>query len=106
MPKVRRPDLRFLTALTNFQLPDIFFDWFKDLTGQSPSAKVLTHCRRELMHAIWRLLLDGELLRRASMGSLSCVPTVSREDFTSGFLLIRRIIQRSESFNPCCKIPG
>ncbi|KAF7359981.1 hypothetical protein MVEN_00725000 [Mycena venus] len=44
------------------KLPDIFHDFFKALTGDAPSADVLTHCRRELMHAIWRLLLDDEFL--------------------------------------------
>ncbi|KAK7054049.1 hypothetical protein R3P38DRAFT_2500851 [Favolaschia claudopus] len=43
-------------------LPDNFHDFFKDLTGHAPSGDVLTHCRRELMHAIWRLLLDDEFL--------------------------------------------
>ncbi|KAF7359835.1 hypothetical protein MVEN_00708900 [Mycena venus] len=50
------------------QLPDDFFDWYKDQTGHSPSADVLTHCRRELMHAIWKKLLDGEFLEACKHG--------------------------------------
>lgn len=34
----------------------------KALTGHGSPAEVLTHCRRELMHAIWHLLLDDEFL--------------------------------------------
>ncbi|KAJ7247385.1 hypothetical protein B0H12DRAFT_1211224 [Mycena haematopus] len=44
------------------KLPDSFHDYYKELTGHAPSAEVLTHCRRDLMHAIWRLLLDDEFL--------------------------------------------
>ncbi|KAJ7469129.1 hypothetical protein FB451DRAFT_1038834, partial [Mycena latifolia] len=49
-------------------LPDMFNDWFQKLTGKAPSADVLTHCRRELMHAIWRLLLDNEFLHAYEHG--------------------------------------
>ncbi|KAF7326767.1 hypothetical protein MVEN_02595700 [Mycena venus] len=56
------------------KLPDSFSDWFKDLTGQSPSAEVLTHCRRELMHAIWRLLLDGEFIEACKHGIVILCP--------------------------------
>ena len=33
-----------------------------DLTGTGPTADMLTHCRRELLHAIWMLLLDDEFM--------------------------------------------
>ncbi|KAJ7105539.1 hypothetical protein C8R44DRAFT_639016 [Mycena epipterygia] len=61
------------------KLPDNFFDWFKGETGHSPSAEVLTHCRRELMHAIWRLLLDGEFLEACEHGIVvECPDGISR----------------------------
>ncbi|KAJ7330330.1 hypothetical protein DFH08DRAFT_926009 [Mycena albidolilacea] len=50
------------------KLPDDFFDWFTGETGHAPSAEVLTHCRRELMHAVWRLLLDNEFLEACKHG--------------------------------------
>ncbi|KAJ7616888.1 hypothetical protein B0H17DRAFT_965405 [Mycena rosella] len=50
------------------KLPDAFHDYFQGLTGHAPSADVLTHCRRELMHAIWRLLLDDEFLEAYEHG--------------------------------------
>ncbi|KAK7025783.1 hypothetical protein R3P38DRAFT_3316409 [Favolaschia claudopus] len=40
----------------------------EDLTGHAPSGDVLTHCRRELMHAIWCLLLDDEFLEAYEHG--------------------------------------
>ncbi|KAJ7695466.1 hypothetical protein B0H17DRAFT_930752 [Mycena rosella] len=61
------------------KLPDDFFDWFFPETGHSPSAEVLTHCRRELMHAIWKLLLDGEFLEACKHGIVvECPDGVSR----------------------------
>ncbi|KAF7300934.1 hypothetical protein MIND_00656300 [Mycena indigotica] len=45
------------------KLPDSFSDWFKTQSGgDGPSGELLTHCRRELMHGIWRLLLDEEFV--------------------------------------------
>lgn len=32
------------------------------LTGEGPSPDVLTHCRRELMHAIWGQILDDDFM--------------------------------------------
>jgi hypothetical protein len=81
MPKVGR-----LFSFSSFpfahrisQLPDNFFDWYKAETGHSPSAEVLTHCRRELMHAIWKLLLDGEFLEACKHGIvIECPDGISR----------------------------
>ncbi|KAI0069553.1 hypothetical protein K474DRAFT_1610279 [Panus rudis PR-1116 ss-1] len=44
------------------KLPDAFHDWFLKETGHGVSADLLTHCRRELFHAIWAVLLDDEFL--------------------------------------------
>ncbi|KAG6815464.1 hypothetical protein H0H93_009743, partial [Arthromyces matolae] len=44
------------------KLPDSFNDFFESLAGQAPSADVLTHCRRELMHSVWKLILDDDFL--------------------------------------------
>ncbi|KAJ7101024.1 hypothetical protein C8R43DRAFT_1048129 [Mycena crocata] len=61
------------------KLPDDFFDWFSAETGHSPSAEVLTHCRRELMHAIWKLLLDGEFREACKHGIVvKCPDGISR----------------------------
>ncbi|KAJ7687114.1 hypothetical protein B0H17DRAFT_1203783 [Mycena rosella] len=61
------------------KLPDVFHDWFRALTGKAPPAEVLTHCRRELMHAIWRLLLDDEFLDAYEHGIvIKCADGISR----------------------------
>ncbi|KJA20606.1 hypothetical protein HYPSUDRAFT_141916, partial [Hypholoma sublateritium FD-334 SS-4] len=44
------------------KLPSSFWDFYLALTGDGPPEDVLTHCRRELMHAIWTLLLDKEFM--------------------------------------------
>jgi hypothetical protein len=36
--------------------------------GDAPSAELLTHCRRELMHAIWNILLDEEFIKACKHG--------------------------------------
>ncbi|KAI0070884.1 hypothetical protein K474DRAFT_1687288 [Panus rudis PR-1116 ss-1] len=52
------------------KLPDTFFDFIQKLSDGSngPSPEVLTHCRRELMHAVWSLLLDEEFLHAYKHG--------------------------------------
>ncbi|KAI0073432.1 hypothetical protein K474DRAFT_1603363 [Panus rudis PR-1116 ss-1] len=52
------------------KLPDTFFDFVQELSGGSngPAPEVLTHCRRELMHAVWCLLLDKEFLHAYKHG--------------------------------------
>ncbi|KAJ7679628.1 hypothetical protein B0H17DRAFT_944104, partial [Mycena rosella] len=61
------------------KLPDVFHDWFRALTGKAPPAEVLTHCRRELVHAIWRLLLDDEFLDAYEHGIvIKCADGISR----------------------------
>ncbi|TFY79546.1 hypothetical protein EWM64_g4464 [Hericium alpestre] len=41
-------------------LPDSFQDFFKTQTGKNASLEMITHCKRELMHAVWTLLMDNE----------------------------------------------
>jgi hypothetical protein len=51
------------------QLPDSFA---KELLAHniSPSPILITHCRRELFHAVWRLILDKEFLEAYEHGIL------------------------------------
>jgi hypothetical protein len=57
-----------------FQLPDAFHDYFTNLTGQGPSEDTLTHLRRELVHAIWKLILDDEFMHAYEHGIVIMCP--------------------------------
>ncbi|KDQ61191.1 hypothetical protein JAAARDRAFT_55886 [Jaapia argillacea MUCL 33604] len=41
-------------------LPDKFQDFVREASGKNARQPLVTHCRRELMHAIWQLLLDDD----------------------------------------------
>lgn len=60
--------------LTDQQLPDTFYDWYEKLTGHGRSGDIVTHCRRELMHAVWALLLDAEFLEAYEHGIVIELP--------------------------------
>ena len=45
-----------------FQLPNTLQDAYHKIFGKSTTADVLAHCKRELVHAIWELLLDTEFM--------------------------------------------
>ncbi|KAJ3526650.1 hypothetical protein NM688_g8235 [Phlebia brevispora] len=49
-------------------LPDTFQDWYRKVYNKAASASVLTHCKRELMQAIWLLLLDEEFMHAYEHG--------------------------------------
>ena len=44
------------------QLPDDFQDKYSFYFKEGSSDSMYTHCKRELMHAVWRLLLDGKFM--------------------------------------------
>ena len=44
------------------KLPDNFHDFYMSITGEGPPADVLTHCRRELMHNVLRLVFDDDFM--------------------------------------------
>ena len=50
------------------KLGDEIHDFYKEKFGKVPSAAMLTHLRRELTHAIWRLILDDDLMRAYTDG--------------------------------------
>ncbi|TCD64617.1 hypothetical protein EIP91_003851 [Steccherinum ochraceum] len=43
-------------------LPDTFQDIYSQIFGFAATADTIRHCKRELMHAIWLLLLDDEFM--------------------------------------------
>ncbi|KAI0775824.1 hypothetical protein BD413DRAFT_709717 [Trametes elegans] len=63
-------------------LPDSFQDWYMEQTGTAPSAEMLTHCRRELMQAVWLLLLSPEFIHAYKFGIVRrCGDGVTRRSF-------------------------
>lgn len=44
------------------QLPDSIKDFYRDKFGFAPSADIMAHLKRELMHGIWDLLLSPEFI--------------------------------------------
>jgi hypothetical protein len=44
------------------KLTDAIQDAYHEIYGQAPSDNILTHLRRELMQAVWLLLLDDEFM--------------------------------------------
>jgi hypothetical protein len=51
-----------------FQLPDTLQDAYRKFFGKSATPDVLSYCKRELVHAIWELLLDEEFMKAYQHG--------------------------------------
>ncbi|KIJ57944.1 hypothetical protein HYDPIDRAFT_34653 [Hydnomerulius pinastri MD-312] len=62
------------------QLPDSFKDFVLENTGgKLPGDAFFTHCRRELFHAQWRVLLDDDFVYAYTHGlALTCCDGVKR----------------------------
>ena len=52
------------------QLPDSFSDWYQETFGQDPSEETITHCTRELIHAVWMLILNTAFMTAYQFGIL------------------------------------
>ncbi|KAK7685095.1 hypothetical protein QCA50_011932 [Cerrena zonata] len=63
-------------------LPDGFHDWYTSITGEGPPADLLTHCRRELMHGVLRIILDDDFIQAYKHGIvLRCQDGILRRIF-------------------------
>jgi hypothetical protein len=64
------------------QFSDTFQDWYRNHFRTAASAAVLTHCKRELIHTIWLLLMDDDFVKAYKDG-LVCefVDGISRRAF-------------------------
>jgi hypothetical protein len=66
----------------SFQLPDSLKDFYRATFGISPAAPVLAHLKRELMHAIWDLLLTPEFIHAYVNGIVvKCYDGIERRIF-------------------------
>ncbi len=68
------------------QLPETLQDEYMAIFGEAASAPTMTHLRRELMHAVWDLLLDVEFMHAYEHGIvLKCADGVTRRIYPRFF---------------------
>ncbi|KAF9501634.1 hypothetical protein BDN71DRAFT_1584712 [Pleurotus eryngii] len=99
------------------KLPDSFKDWVQSFHRKWRTQKrdILTHCRRELIHAIWRLLLNDEFVHAYKYGIIiMCHDGVERRVFPRIFtyganypekVLLATICDQGLCPCPCCLVP-
>ena len=77
LPSVRTISLNhpgFGLAMTVRQLPDSFADEYMKEFGIAPPPDVITHCRRELYHAVITLILEGKFAEAYKHGIIIRFP--------------------------------
>jgi len=71
-----------------FQLPDNIQEAFNQAFGKAASAETLTHLKRELIHAIWALLLNEKFMHAYEHGIIvECADGVLRRLYPRFFYL-------------------
>jgi hypothetical protein len=69
------------------QIPETFKDWFSDQFGKLPNADTMAHMKREIMSAVWMLMLDPELMHAYVHGVvIECADGVERLFFPRFFV--------------------
>ena len=64
------------------QLPDLIQDLYKEIYGTAANSDVLTFLKRELVHAIWSLLLDDDFINAYIFGIIVlCADGIERHLF-------------------------
>ena len=64
------------------KLPDELQDFYRKHYNKAASAKVLSHCKRELVHQLWAQLLDEEFVEAYQDGVvIRCYDGVERRVF-------------------------
>ncbi|KAG1838714.1 hypothetical protein DFJ58DRAFT_733659 [Suillus subalutaceus] len=67
-------------------LSDIIQDFYCDTFGKAATAQVLTHCRHELMQAIWLLLMDNDFMHAYEFGIvIECLDGIRQRIFPRFF---------------------
>jgi len=68
------------------QLPDNLQEIYTDIFGEATTDEVYTFCKRELLQAIWELLLDGEFMHAYEHGIvIRCSDGIIRRVFPRFF---------------------
>jgi hypothetical protein len=66
-------------ALTSLKLPDTLQDYYQTYFSKPASSETVTHCNRELMQEIWKLLLDDKFSHAYKHGLvIKCWDGISR----------------------------
>ena len=56
------------------QLGQDFVSWYQEKTQQVPKPAAESHCKRELMHAVWSHLMDEEFVKACTEGiTIKCI---------------------------------
>ena len=63
-----------LTSISILQLDDSLQDFYKSTFGEPATADILTHLRRELIQAVWRILLDDDFMDAYENGIVIMFP--------------------------------
>ncbi|KAG8958574.1 hypothetical protein FRC03_009004 [Tulasnella sp. 419] len=67
-------------------LPDEIQDFIRNTLGKAAGKPIITQCRRELMHAIWRVLFDDEFIAAWKHGIvIKCFDDVERRFYIRVF---------------------
>jgi hypothetical protein len=73
-------------VLTISQLPDSIQDIYKEIYGAAANSDVLTFLKRELVHAIWSLLIDDDFINAYTFGIIVlCADGIERRLFPRFF---------------------
>lgn len=64
------------------QLGQDFASRYQEKTQQAPKPAAKSHCKRELMHAVWSHLMDEEFVEACTEGiAIKCVDGIERQFF-------------------------
>jgi hypothetical protein len=68
-------------------MPETFTRWFEDRFSKLPGATLLAHMKREVMQAVWMLLLDDDLMKAYEHGKMViCADGIKRLIFPRFFV--------------------
>ena len=75
-----------MVVLTTSQLPDSIQDLYKEIYGAAANSDILTFLKRELVHAIWSLLLNEDFVNAYIFGIIVlCADGIERRLFPRFF---------------------
>lgn len=84
------------------QLPDSLNDQYRELYGHAPRPAYLTHLKRELMQAVWRLLLTAEFVHAFVHGlAIRCFDGIVRLLFPRFFTYSADYPEKSVTIQYC-----